>query len=363
MDDFADRWVLSTHPGDVPNIRCRYEVLDVDGFRMPISIQDDRGEEPDSWVVSYSATFGDYALEEIRRLERPLVGIFLRALALWVRRRLVVARADRMVQVGNYLLSTNLHPPSWDADDPSALARTLAERFPDHAIGIRSLNRITDGKRLQGFLDSGWIALPSRRVWIFDLRQGFASKAYRSRNCQVDGRLLRSGSYQTVHGADLKDEDWERLADLYAQLYLRKYCPLNPEFTAGWMRRQCEAGTLSISALRRIENGSIDAFAGMFENESVVTVPMMGYDMSRPRSEGLYRLASRLCMDHAADRGKILNFSSGAGSFKKRRGALAYPEWSFVHVAHLPVSRQRVWRLLSLLLRSIALPLVEKLDL
>jgi hypothetical protein len=64
--------------------------------------------------------------------------------------------------------------------------------------------------------------------------------------------------------------------------------------------------------------------------------------------------------DIAAQKGWLLNDSSGAAEFKRLRGAVPEIEYRAVYVRHLPWRRRVGWATLAFLLRRIAVPIVRR---
>jgi hypothetical protein len=291
-------------------------------------------------------------------MNRPWVSWPAKRLINLVGRRLIAARIDRLVQVNNWLLSTNLYPCAWDGLDLGEVKRFMVDSFPDHAIAFRSLNRFSNGVLIDRLKSMGFVAIPSRQVYIFDARDGDKSNFLRRHNTRIDAKLLQNTSYDSVDGDALSPNDYSRLEHLYNQLYLEKYSPLNPQFKAEWLRCGQADGWLQLRILRTAEN-RIDGVVGWFSNEKVLTAPIVGYDTSLPQSQGLYRLLTQMCLQESVRRRCVLNFSSGASLFKRLRGGQPEIEYSMVFVDHLNARRVRAWRLLGRVLHSVGIPIMK----
>lgn len=343
----------------VANARTRMALLDTGRHLFPTSIN--QGDEPrgNCYVVSPRCAYADYADDELRRLGRPWVTAPLRGLTLGVGAWLAAARIDRLVQVNNWLLSTNLYPPDWDGADLPAITRQLIERFPDHAIGWRSLNEESNRPLCEALARAGYLRVPSRQVWLFDAREGAAADCLRHHNTRLDRVLLRRTPYRVVGPDALTDDDPVRLQDLYEQLYLHKYSRLNPWFGAGWIRAGVRDGWLDLRALRSPE-GRLDGVVGWFGDDRLFTAPLVGYDTALPARLGLYRLLTQLCLQEAMSRRAVLNFSAGAGRFKRLRGGRPAIESSWVRVDHLPRARRMAWQALAAVLERVAVPLIRR---
>jgi hypothetical protein len=346
----------------IANVTTRMCLLETGEHLLPVSINNG-GEGPDnSYVVSPLTTYVGYAEYEIGRLGRPWLTAPLRRLVRVLGSCLETARVDRIVQVNNWLLSTNLYPANWDGVDLPDITRLLVETYPDHAIGFRSLNRYCNAKLIARMEALGYLTIPSRQVYLFDGHDGPESAYLHRRDSRNDGRLLTHSGYEQVPGAALADADYPYLEQLYNALYLDKYCRLNPQFTANWLRAGQRDGWLKLIALRS-PAGRFDAVLGWIANEGILTTPVVGYDTKLPQKLGLYRLISQITLEEAARRRCMLNMSAGAAHFKRMRGGQPEIEFSLVQVSHLPRQRQRMWRILGRLLHSVAVPVMKGLAL
>lgn len=355
-----------TAPGLVAirNVRTGMQVLDTGRHLFPVSINAGGELADNSYVVSPLTTYTGYAQEEIIRLEHPVLTWPLRALVSAMGHWLAAAQIDRLVQVNNWLLSTNAYPPDWQGEDLADITTLLRNRWPDHAICFRSLNRFSNALLIERLEEQGYLAIPSRQVYVFDGRPGPDASFLKHHNVRLDAALLRRTPYRVVSGDALDDREFERLEQLYNQLYLDKYCHLNPQFSADWLRCGQRDGWLDLRVLQTQE-GRIDGVLGWFNghDRNVLTTPMVGYDTGLPQKLGLYRLLTYLCLREAANRKTVLNFSSGAASFKRLRGGQAEIEYSMVYVRHLPRRRQRIWHVLGAILQGVGVPIMKKFKL
>lgn len=346
----------------IGNVTTALALLDTGRHQFPVSINQG-GEAPDNcYVVSPQTAYSGYAREELQRLKRPWLAWPLKLLTQGVDHLLSAAKVDRLVQVNNWLLSTNLYPADWSGADLPAITDLLRQQFPDHALAFRSLNDFSNlvlRERLQAL---GYLAIPSRQVYLFDGREGEGSAFLRHHNTRLDTTLLRRSPYSVVPGSALSAADFQRIEQLYSLLYLDKYSTLNPHYSAQWLQRGYAEGWLELRALRNPE-GRIDGALGWFANSTLISAPIVGYDTALPQRSGLYRQLTRLCLQEAVNRRQVLNFSAGAAAFKRLRGGQPYIEYTLIQVAHLPWARRAVWHLMAVLLQRIGVPLMRKLKL
>jgi hypothetical protein len=342
----------------IRNIVTEMKVLDTGEHAFPVSVNAGAEDPENSYVVSPLTAYTGYARDELNRHDLGLFAPPLRALTGVSGAWLAAARIDRLVQVNNWLLSTNIYPADWNGDDVEALTSLLTDRWPDHAIGFRSLNGFSNPVLLQRMRSLGYLALPSRQVYIFDGRRGPESSFRLHHNVGIDARLLHCGAYRIVREGAMRNDEFERLEELYNLLYLEKYCRLNPQFTAEWLRCGHRDGWLELTTLKNAE-GRVDGVVGWFGAHGIFSAPIVGYDTTLPAKTGLYRMLTALCIEEAARRRWVLNFSSGAGHFKRLRGGVPEIEYSMVYVRHLPARRRAAWRMLQIALTGVAAPLLK----
>ncbi|MEY3110019.1 MAG: uncharacterized protein RL079_704 [Verrucomicrobiota bacterium] len=356
---YVRNWSTKDH-AHIGNLETEMLLLDTGTHQFPVSVNRGEGIADNCYVVSPLAAYGAYAQEEVKRMNPPQLRRPLAWLLRGVSALLRSIHADRTVQINNWLLSTNLYPDSWEGADLPEITALLAASFPQYTFTFRSLNPQCNGLLLMRLKALGYVSIPSRQVYIFDGRAGDVA-AYRARHdTRKDAALLARSRYRVRRGDELKDEDFERLEQLYNLLYLEKYCHLNPHYKAEWLRRGHQEGWLQLRVLQSPE-GRIDGVVGWFATEATLSAPIVGYDTALPIKLGLYRQLTQLCFQEAAARRIVLNFSSGAPQFKRMRGGQPQIEVSMVYVKHLPWKNRIIWGLLGLLMRTIAAPVMKAL--
>lgn len=323
--------------------------------RWPVSI----GAGPNNaWVISPYTTYCRYANEEARRL----VPLPWRAPLLWLIERvselLVRAQLDRAATLNNWLLSTNLYP-RLDGNILSSHLREALQRWPQHAIWLRSLNEIEHGDWLTHLRSAGFLLIGSRQVYLYaDIRQSARHHA----NLRRDLKLLKRSDLAHAGNHDIRNGDYARIAMLYAQLYLQKYSSLNPSYNACFMREWHQAGLLEFNGLRD-SDGNLVAIVGTFSMDGLITAPVVGYDTTLPPALGLYRWLMAAVFEQARTREHRINLSAGAAQFKALRGGVPAIEYSAVYARHLPTWRRWALILLSAATRWIGVPLMRRYEL
>lgn len=353
-DGFAFIAALQGRPATdwVRNAPVAVTSVSVGSAVLPVTVTTPSPVADLSWVVSLRAAYGPYALSELDTLPlasaRPLLAGLIRGLD----RLLVAAELDRLLCINNWLLSTNLHPPMTDGDLTRA-AQNLSTAYPRHFVAVRSLNDHHHGSLLHDLRAAGWTLLPSRQVWI-------ATPQDRpTRDRGNDARLLRRTPLTRCEGTAFDTADWEQTAALYAQLYLGKYSRLNPVFTPDFLRWAQGSGVMRVQGLRG-GDGRLLAVVGTIAAHGVMTTPLIGYDLSAPRSLGLYRMATALAFEVMERRQASFNLSAGVGGFKRNRGARPAIEYTALWDRHLPWPRRLPVRLLAALLTGLGIPLMRR---
>ena len=327
-------------------------VAKVDDVIIPITISDFHLDNtytvsPYSHYVSY----GGY--EEVKHLHNPPVEALIKLLMGPIAKYFRSADLDKVAYVNNYLLSTNLYP-SVNSEQLSALSEALPKWFPERVIVFRSVDEKKNPHIADILKEKNYDMVLSRQVWYMD-----AEEANHTRQYKEDVRVLRKNDYEIVEGKDLSDDELARSLHLYNMLYLEKYSYYNPQFTFEFMKLARDSEVLHLRALRR--DGQINAVMGFFIRNGAMTQPLFGYDTSLPQEEGLYRLLTLITLQEGLRRGLLVHASGGVGKFKKVRGGKSVTEYNAVFTKHLPIWRQRPWKLIKAISKY-AIPYFKKKD-
>lgn len=337
----------------ISNLRTKVMGLRSGARVFPVTVNE--AEYGDAYVCLPHTAYALYAKEELRIVDAgpwtPALGLLASGAGATLRG----ARVNRIVHVNNYMLSTNLHG-GWRGEGIDAIRDLLVRLYPDHLIAVRSLNAWSDESLCQRFRDAGWKMLPARQIYVTD---DLEADWLPHRDTRRDLDILAANANRIDDMATLRPGDAERIAALYAMLYLDRYSKLNPAFTAAYIEMTHRAQVFQYRGLRD-ERGALAAIVGCFVRGGVLTTPIVGYDTGRPASEGLYRIASVMLAQMAMKRGARLNGSAGAASFKRNRGARAVIEYSAYFVDHLSFARRAVINGIERLLNKVALPVMQE---
>jgi hypothetical protein len=324
------------------NFHATAAVQRLNGRLWPLSINHGEGGEEGAYPCSLLTQYVRYPLAELSLVPSRLlrIGAWAGLALLGVALRL--GRVDRSVQWSSSLLSTDLHDPALGAEAGEA-ARVLSERFPDRAILIRNIHAFGHPDLPDRLRSCGFELFTSRQIYFFDgTTGGFGARS----DVKRDWKALRSlKDYTVVEHSQFACSEVPRILELYRMLYLEKHSMLNPQYTERFVEEALQGGLLEFRGLRH-SSGRLDGVFACFSRGEVTSTPFIGYDTTLPAELGLYRLLVALLLQRVAGDKVLLNYSSGAGEFKRRRGGEPAIEWNAVYVRHLPWHRRAAYRLL-----------------
>ncbi|QDG93774.1 hypothetical protein NIBR502774_14305 (plasmid) [Rhizobium sp. NIBRBAC000502774] len=323
---------------------------------LPMTINN--GEPQATFVCSPWVGYIDYTKEELARFPNPAIVPALNAVISCVAKVLTFAEVDKIVHINNWMMSTNLLP-DLDCDLVSAQTKELTLSFPNHFLAIRSLTGRHHRQLIASLNAESWVLLPSRQIFIAD---DITDHLMRRRDLKRDEALWRQSAYHYEELETVSRQDAERIAELYAMLYLEKYSSLNPAYTADFVMMSHEVGMIRY-LVHRDQDGLIQSFCGIHQLAAHATVPLMGYNTRLDQSAGLYRLGFYAGARYASRHGLSFNMSSGATGFKTSRGATAEIEYTAFYFRHLPLARRLPMRILGAVAHGIGIPLLKKYQL
>jgi len=317
----------------ISNVSTELSSLNVAGHILPVTRDD--GRLGLSYVCSPHSAYVLYARAELGIVKAGWFAWPARAALAGLDLLLKRAQINRIVHLGNWMLSTNLHG-GWRGEGLRDARETLTAKYPDHVIGVRSIDDWSSPGLRSAFEADGWIMVPSRQIWVVD---DLARDWQHKHNYDNDRRLIARSSLSITDLPQVSGKDAQRISELYAMLYINRYSPLNPILTARFVALSAQTDMVTYRVARD-EDGVIMSVAGMWQRDGVMTPPVVGYDTTRPQSEGLYRVACWMFMERAMEEGWRLHASAGAGDFKRQRGAHGKIEWNAYYARHLSRTRR-----------------------
>ena len=356
-DENAPYWkaMMADGPGAiVPNFSTRAGVARVGQSIWPLTL--DNGLLPNSYPCSLYTQYVRYPLAELNlvpsKTQRLAARLALHALGFVLR----LGRVDRTVQWSSWLLSTNLHRAGVP-EAAEAVTRALSRTFPSHAILIKNIHGFEDAGLPLKLEEAGYDLITSRQIYFFDGRSdGFSGKSTVKRDLKA---LKEVRDYTVVAHHEFTEADVPRITSLYRQLYLEKHSLLNPQYTERFVRQALRARLLEFRGLRH-SSGRLDGVFACFSAGQTTSTPFIGYDTTLPVDLGLYRHMVSLLLQRVAERKMLLNYSSGAGDFKRRRGGVPVIEYNAVYTRHLNPARRAAFKVLGTLVNKFGKRFLEE---
>ena len=345
----------STH--FIDNLNTKLLLLTVDDLFLPVTVNQQAYDN--SYVCSFYSHYITYAKDELANLNAPVLEYLLARILTALGYLLKRTDINKAVIVNNWMLSTNLYPPL-SAQQLTAITQHLQRVFPSHAITFRSINSATESILKATLPALGYQLIGSRQVYLSDPGQPLSAGRQKRKNryLKQDFKLFEKSGYKIVDITQPSDTELSRIVELYNLLYLHKYSFNNPQFNRSYVALTLKSKFLILKGLSK--NGKLDAVVGFYIINGVMTTPLLGYDTHLPKSTGLYRMLTACLIQEGETRELIINQSSGAASFKWRRGFTGWVEYSAIFHQHLPFYRRIGWWLLGNLVTFIAIPLVKK---
>lgn len=337
----------------IENVKADLYLVEIDNFILPVSVNDT--EFTNSYVASPFTHYIIYAKEELWELHNKPLERLLGAIIDILGFILQKSNINKVVVVNNWFLSTNLLEPSLSFDQLQRLTLFLTEKFKQHTILFRSINNSLH-KNISEFLEEiGYQNVMSRSIYLFNQNQTKQLSAKQKKLLKQDEKLIINKDYQVKQVAEM---DIEQIQKLYNSLYIQKYSANNPQFTLDFYRN------IYLNPFFRFKlickNDIIIGAVGMMMRDNVLTTPILGYDTTRAKSDGLYRVLSYLITQEIRYHHYIGHRSAGAGEFKRKRGSIQEIEYTFFYQKHLSVTKKWSWGIIKLIMDKIVEPLAKK---
>jgi hypothetical protein len=338
--------------GALDNARFELAILQLHDRAVPLLLpQGPQG----CWLTSPVVTYGRSLRDEIGRELQGGQAVFARLGSYLAEGLLRATQADKVVYVNHLLFSTSLHG-RWSGEDLAEAVAALRTVYPERSIVWRSLNLGDHTALLARMQAAGGRRMLSRVVWrLPDPARQWAPRT----DVKADLRLAETQGLRIDAARAPSPEDLDRALALYTDIYIAKYSRTNPAYTRAALAAAVATGVLRLEWVRA-PSGEIVAFAGDHVCEHELASPLLGHDRTRPQAQGLYRIAMALSVRRALAEGLTVNYSAGAGAFKRNRGATPALEYQMIFDRHLPWRRRSGYALLAKALDAMT-PTLERI--
>lgn len=300
----------------------------------------------------YSSYIG-YILKDLT--STSLVATFFKRLLELCGRVFKKVEINKVVYVNHWLLSTNLYP-NLTNEQVLQITKCLKKEYPDHAIVFKNIAPRLLPELFDNLKAQSYRMIVSRQVFILDkeARKGI-NKRQRAK-VKKDRKLIEDSDY--YFSGSINDNDFERLAEIYQQLYIGKYSIYNPCYTSEFFELLKDNPLFNLQILRTED--AIDGLLLTFSTDNQSTCPAMGYQLDKMPENALYRmLVAKLTAD-SEENNLDFHMSAGVGDFKKQRGARAETEYSAIYFEHLPLRRKFVYFVLQKITNNIVIPIFKR---
>ncbi len=294
-----------------------------------------------AYVTNPGVHYFDYVAHELE--VTAVNGGYWRAKMLRILRHLLgFNNLSKIVYANNFLLSTN-PAPNLSEGDISKLQDYIKTKFPRHALLIRSVGTppITSLSSWNALKKAGFRFLFNRRVFYLDYREGVLKPKRSLRN---DINSLSKGSLELIEDAPPEMVDFDAIAEMYCDLYIKKHYSKNLDLTASWFKMAASAGFIKTNLF--MLNGETIAFAFYTQEGDKMIGAYLGYRDSLNREHKLYRRVIACTIRQAMNRRCLIHLSSGATDYKMRRGAIEAVEYEAIDISRCNIYDRIRWKAL-----------------
>lgn len=268
------------------------------------------------YLFTPSRMFADYGVFEVSRHVGGVQAMMMKAVSPAIRSFVRLSGLDNHVQLNAWGVSTQITHMSRDQLE-EAVAYYQA-RFPGKGVLVRSITKEIN----PDLWDMGW-RLPSRQVWLWEE----APSRKKRPDFWKDQKLMKQACWSWVEGKDWDEGMFARAAAYYRALYVDKYTPINPIYTAAGLKAYRDAGLARFWMLSH--EGQEVGFLGMMGTDKWVTTPFIGVRKGYEETGAFRCLVARSFL-YAMETERGLHLSAGAARFKELRGARPVLEASLV---------------------------------
>ncbi len=288
------------------------------GVSLPVTCSHPTLPKAPCFITSPKIGWFDYAALETQH--RPGVSWALGAMG----RLADVVGLSHQCVVANYPVSTNVWTPAELKHIPALCERVVQDQ-PKRFVFVRNVHAQHHTELRQQLKTLGFYALPARVVYEFDLRDAAPKK---SSQLMRDMKGRQQLELQSEVLTAITPQEAAQIKALYDLIYVLKHGPFNAQYTPHFFADMVNTGSMKCLVLRSPQ-GHIRAFALLYQVARTLTVPALGYALD-DEGKGLYRALFVDIYRYTLAHKLLLNFSSGAGDFKRKRGGQPHLEYTLV---------------------------------
>ncbi len=344
--------LLREGPGAlIDNADTEFFLIKSGKYLLPCTINDE--EYDNSILCSLYNHYISSGLASFEKKDKTFKARMLCSLLKGFGSLLQSGKINKAVCVNNWLLSPN---PALEIDPPalSEIRTYLTERFPDHAIVLRSISQELSPACFQALKENDFLFLPTRQVFVTD---GSENQIFQTRIFKSDLRFFQASGCRVIESPDISQEEISKLYDLYCDLNIKKYSPFNPRYNIRFIDHMLRNDFFHIKALKLKDE--IEGVAGYYCHHGQMSSCFFGYNPCNRGLNGIYRLLNTILLKEAEKKGMLYSQGSGGSFYKKLRRARPAMEYTAVYDRHLPPYRRLIWQILKQALDRIGIHFIE----
>ena len=285
---------------------------------LPISIASPLRQKHASYINSPRSAWFDYLAHECRNM--PLSALSIKLLG----KLAYFLGIDKTVFIGNYPISTSIWSTEQEKEIPS-IASNMVKAHPTYFAGIRNILPHRHETLIKQLEALGFRGIPARVIYEFDFR---SEQIQVPSHLKRDLSLLKKSSLKVEIRETLGPEVLKKIHQLYKKIYLEKHSLLNPQYTIKFFDDVINKKIMSCLLIKNAQD-EILSFGLLFRLGETMTVPALGYDPENSL-DGSYRVLFAAIYTYAKHNQVLLNYSSGAGDFKRKRGGTPHLEYTYL---------------------------------
>ena len=258
---------------------------------------------------------------------------------------------DRISLIANEPVSTNLRSDTQKSRIPDLVLQELYNH-PENWVGVRNLLLPEDGALLEALQAHNCVVLPTRVVYVFDARKGGLP---RSSHLQRDRKNLAKSHLEVKIYEPVTPDDLIGIYRIYQDIYIEKHSRLNADYTLNFFQDMIVLHQMP--CLRVYDGPKLVAFALLYRKSNQLIVPAVGH-ASDENNKGYYRSLFAALANYVEENALLLNYSSGAGDFKRKRGGTPFLEYTAIHAPLKSKFKQVVIRYVAHKARAITMDMM-----
>jgi len=353
--NYLEKLVKNEIKSFISNAEGRIELLKVDNTIVPISINEYKKNT--TFICSLYSQYISYAIEELDKINNRLLQACFHMILKCMGVLAKSARMDKTIQINNWLFPTNLHP-TFSQKQIAAITDFLVERFPEHALIVRTLNHVSDFELIKNLRATQFQLLGSRQIYLLGPERYSEFKKKKPKIFRRDHKLLEQEGIE-IKDYTLRSNQIENdICKFYYDVYIKHHSVLNPVYTRQFFSIIQQTPGFSLKLI--YDKEQLIGFMGYLRKNNIIYTPLLGYHANVVKEKGVYRMISALKLQAAEKHNSLVHSSAGAATFKRNRGHEVVTEYHAYYIKHLSLKRKMIWKFIQSVVNYLAVPFIKK---